>query len=363
MMITAIAWIVFVFTLAQLVVAVVNIIWLERMRHAEEHNALVSILIPARNEEANIGNIIADILEQGYSNFELIVCDDQSDDGTAAVVEDFIAADPRVRLIMKDHLPEGWLGKNHACHVLSEAAAGNYYLFLDADVRIKGDIIPQAIAHAREHKLSLISIFPRQIMISAGEWITVPVMNYILLTLLPLILVRMSPRPSLSAANGQFMFFDAAEYQEQEPHKALKANRVEDIAIARMYKERALNISCQTGDARVSCRMYASFGEALAGFSRNVLDFFGGSAVPAIIFWLITSLGFIAVIAAFSLPMIIVWLAAYILTRVFVSLHSRQHVFKNIILLIPQQLSMGLFIFNAIFRSKAGRHKWKGRKI
>jgi hypothetical protein len=236
-------------------------------------------------------------------------------------------------------------------------------LFLDADVRIGGDMIAQSISYADEHKLSLISIFPKQVMRSVGEWISVPVMNYILLTLLPLILVRRSPRPSFSAANGQFMFFDASVYKAHQPHATVKANRVEDIAIARMLKERGLRVSCQTGDERISCRMYAGYREAVNGFSKNVIDFFGGSSVLAVMFWLFTSLGIIPVVIGLGWGVTALWLVLVIFTRIFVSVRSNQNVLNNLFYFIPQQFSMGLFIFNAIFRTKAGKHEWKGRKI
>jgi glycosyltransferase involved in cell wall biosynthesis len=364
MILTLLAWFVLLFTLLQFIVAAANLLWYERMlnNHVEK-DKLVSVLIPARNEEMHITDIIEDILAQDYQNFELIVCDDQSEDRTAEIVQHYCDADKRISLINKDHLPAGWLGKNHACHTMATKAKGDYYLFLDADVRISGDIISQSISHAVRYKLSLISIFPKQIMKSMGEWNSVPVMNYILLTLLPLILVKRSARKSFSAANGQFMFFDAHSYKAHQPHAAVKANRVEDIAIARMFKERGLKISCQTGDDRISCRMYSSYREAVNGFSKNVIDFFGGSSTMAVLFWMITSLGVIAVILGLGWFEAFIWVLLVILTKIFVSIRSKQNILKNLFYFIPQQVSMGLFIFNAIFRTKTGKHEWKGRKI
>ena len=97
---------------------------------------LVSVLIPARNEENNIGNILTDLINQDHRNIEVIVFNDQSEDRTAEIVREFARIDNRIRLIESDGLPEGWLGKNYACHKLSQSATGKYLLFLDADVRV-----------------------------------------------------------------------------------------------------------------------------------------------------------------------------------------------------------------------------------
>ncbi len=362
-MITVLGIIAITFALLQLAVSLINVIFRERMKGSVPGRALVSVLIPARNEEAHIATIVEDVLSQEHHEFELIVCDDQSGDRTAAIVESYAARDRRVKLIRAGDLPEGWLGKNHACHALAMQASGEYFLFLDADVRIGGDIIGQAIAYAEKRSLSLISIFPKQIMKSFGERISVPVMNHILLTLLPLILVRTSPRPSLAAANGQFMFFRAQDYRKLLPHESMKGHRVEDIAIARHYKAGGLKISCQTGDERISCRMYRGFREAMHGFSKNIFEYFGGSPVPAWLFWAVTTAGVVFVITGLLLPWLIIYLGAVLLTRIFVSLSSRQNIALNIILFVFQQLAMGLFMAVASLNAAGRGYRWKGRKV
>jgi glycosyltransferase involved in cell wall biosynthesis len=362
-MITLMAIIVFAFTALQLLLALVNVIFRERMRHGAPGKGLVSVLIPARNEEINIASIMGDVLSQDHDDFELIVCDDQSDDKTAAIVEEYAARDARIRLIRTKELPQGWLGKNHACHTLAQKAKGRYFLFLDADVRIGGDIIGQAIAHAERHGLALISIFPRQIMKSLGEKITVPLMNYILLTLLPLILVRISRRPSLSAANGQFMFFAAAEYKELHPHRVMKNNPVEDIGIARYYKKSGLKISCRAGDSRVSCRMYRGFSEAVQGFSKNVIVFFGGYFIPALLFWAVTTAGIAFIPPGAGWPWFFVCLAMIYSCRALVSIGGRQNIAENMIYLPVQQVVLGIFILQAIRNRMKKEFRWKGRVI
>lgn len=359
-----VAYIVLVFTIIQLLVALMNLLPGAHLpKKAGIADNLVSVLIPARNEESNIGTILRDLTEQEYSNIEILVFDDQSEDRTAEIVDRMAAADNRIRLVASNGLPEGWLGKNHACHTLSKLAKGDYLLFLDADVRISNNTIGRAVSYSRKHGLALISIFPRQDILSYGEKFTVPNMNYILLSLLPLPLVRRSRFVSLSAANGQFMFFRASDYQAIEPHRLMKGNKVEDIAISRHLKKNKHRIACLAGDEGITCRMYKSYREAVSGFSKNVIAFFGNSFFPAILFWVVTTFGFIPVFLSLPLEICALYVAAYTLARVFISISSRQNIIENIIFVPLLQFSMGVFIYNAFINKYFRKYQWKGRSI
>lgn len=358
------AYIIIAFTVLQLIVALMNLLPGTTLpRSGALSGDLVSVLIPARNEEKNIGNIIQDIINQDYKDFEIIVFDDQSEDATGDIVRKMSAADNRIRLITSEGLPDGWLGKNHACHSLSKYATGNYLLFLDADVRIKNNTIGKAVTLAKKHALSLISIFPKQIIETTGEKMTVPNMNYILLSLLPLILVRKSKFTSLSAANGQFMFFNARAYNRLQPHELMRNNKVEDISIAGYLKKNDHKIACLAGDGNINCRMYTGFTEALEGFSKNVIAFFGNSFLLAQLFWLVTSFGFLPVLFFLPLKIFVAYLAMYLLTRIFISVASRQNIINNLLYIVHLQFSMGIFIFKAFINKYFRKFQWKGRSI
>jgi glycosyltransferase involved in cell wall biosynthesis len=334
----------------------------------------VSVLIPARNEENNIGRLLDQLGRQDYLNLEIIVLDDNSDDHTAAVVREKMATDSRIKLITNDHVPEGWSGKNHACHLLSQKATGKYFLFLDADISIKSNIISAMLLFLKRHGLVLVSIFPKQLMCSFGERITVPNMNWILLSLLPLVMVRLSKRPSLSAANGQFMLFDAAAYRELSPHEMVKSSLVEDIEMMRKIKRRRPDTSRRkslrnrykaavlTGDDRIACRMYADFEQAVHGFSKNVLQFFGNSLLWTFIYLFLTG-PVIAIILFYSLPCALVFLLAGILIRILISLTSKQNIYYNIVLAPLQQLSLWFIVYKAVKIKFAGSYTWKGRQV
>jgi glycosyltransferase involved in cell wall biosynthesis len=359
-----IAWFVYSFTIVQLIIAFINLIFSSKLRKFDfSGEPLVSILIPARNEEKSIGNILNDILHQNYNLIEVIVFDDNSSDRTSDIVDGFASMDKRIRLVKSVNLPDGWLGKNHACHSLSEVALGDYLLFLDADVRIKENLVLNAISYAEHFRLSLISVFPKQIISTPGEKMTVPNMNYILLSLLPLILVRKSGIPSLAAANGQFMFFRSDIYRSLRPHEVMKNSLVEDIEIARYYKKEKQNIACLTGDDSIKCRMYEEFREAVNGFSKNVATFFGNSIMIAILFWLVTTLGFLPVLIAFPFKYFILYILLCLLARITISVTSGQSVAGNLIYAIPQQFSLGMFILKSIKNKTTGNYRWKERDI
>ncbi len=359
-----IAWFVFFFTMLKLLIALVNLLLISKLPPGNiNEKPLVSILIPARNEEKNIGNVLKDILSQDYSNIEVIVFNDCSTDSTAEIVQEFTRHDNRISMINADHLPAGWLGKNWACHTLSRPARGEYFLFLDADVRVGNKLIYNAVSYMVRFNLALVSIFPRQIIKTIGEKITVPVMNFILLSLLPLVLVRKSTFPSLAAANGQFMLFNSIAYKSLYPHERMKNNLVEDIEIARFLKREKFKIACLTGDKTIQCRMYSGLNEAIRGFSKNVSAFFGNSIMLSFLFWFITTFGFLFVFFALPIPLFLAYIISYISLRIVVSFISEQNTVENLLLIFPQQISLGLFILFAFINKKSKTYHWKGRDI
>jgi len=358
------AWLVLMFTAVQFLVTLINLLYPQPFPPGGcGFNGLVSVLIPARNEEGNIAGIISDLREQMYSRIEIIVFNDQSTDRTAERVEQLARQDERIRLIHSAGLPDGWLGKNYACHGAAQSASGNYFLFLDADVRLRTDAISGAVSLAEKHRLDLLSVFPMQVMGMAGEKSTVPLMNYILLSLLPLILVRLTKFQSLAAANGQFILFRADRYRELLPHQKVKNKMAEDIEIARYYKRTHGRIACTTGVEAVSCRMYHGFNQAVSGFAKNVISFFGNSTAAAILFWFLTTFGFLFVATAFGVPVLVMYLVLVVLIRIMVSYISRQSISDNLLYLIPQQIALGIILYEAIKNRIKKQQVWKNRNI
>jgi len=347
----------------QLVNVVLNLVFQQKIRYSgTSNNDLLSILIPARNEEKNILLLLSDLQKSMQHNVEIIVFDDESVDGTAKLVRDFAKHDKRIVLIQSDGLPEGWLGKNYACYKLAENATGKHFLFLDADVRIHGSVISEAVGYLKKYNLKLLSVFPIQQRITFGEKISVPIMNYILLTLLPLLFVRVSPFRSHAAANGQFMLFDAETYKKIQPHLLFKKSAVEDIGIARYYKKEKIKIACLTGEKRIECRMYSSYVEALNGFSKNVFMYFGNMPVVAFLFWCFSAFGFVPVLIA--LPQFIAYYVVILIVILMVySFISKQNIGVNIVLFPLQLVFLITIVGNAFLMMKHKSLEWKERSI
>lgn len=324
---------------------------------------LVSILIPARNEADNILNLLNSVKQQDYENFELIVLDDDSSDETYSICADFAAGDSRFQVIKSQELPEGWLGKNFACHQLAEAAKGKYLLFLDADEVIGSGLINSALHRMKQGKLSLLSLFTNQLMPGIGERMVVPLMHFLLLNSLPLRLVRLSRNPAFSAASGQFMLFESNLYHAHQWHAQVKDKIVEDIEIMKLVK--AYGYPCETllANGYIACRMYAGFTQAIEGFSKNLLAGFHYNIAGLICYLLLIIVGPVFIALYLNYALLFFAISLIILTRIMISLASGQNVFWNIILHPLQMCSLVLISAVSIKRYLSKKTSWKGRII
>lgn len=327
-------------------------------------NRFVSVLIPARNEESNIKDCLLSVLNQNYTNYEIIVLDDESFDNTYEIVNDISERYKKVKLLQGKPLPAGWLGKNWACNQLAENSTGDILLFMDADVKFSDNAINSSLKIFEDKKLNMLSCFPTQQMNTIGEWLVVPLMNFFLLSLLPLKKVFSSKNNFLTAANGQFMLIDKKTYDKIGGHKRVANEIVEDMELARLLKQKGFLILTALGRNSVSCRMYNSFTNSFNGFSKN---FFPGFKTN-IIFFLILILFYSAVFIypVLFLPISIYYLipaALIILIRVFVSLSSRQNVLLNVVLHPIQIILMPLIAINSVWQNKRKNISWKDRKI
>jgi len=352
----------FGFLCFQLFNVLINFLFRQAIAKTEiQNNDLISVLIPARNEENNIACLL-DALQKFNNNIEILVCNDHSTDNTEEIISRYQTTDQRIRLIESEVLPKGWLGKNHACYQLAKQASGKYLLFVDADVVISGNIIADAVSYAKKHKLGLLSVFPKQVLLTIGEKKSVPLMNYILLTLLPLVFVRFSPFKSHTAANGQFILFESKTYFELEPHKQFKNSAVEDIAISKFYKKQKIKIACLIGEERIQCRMYDSYKDALNGFSKNIFMFFGNSPIVAFLFWVFVTLGIVPIIF-YNINLILIYLLGVLLIQFLYAITCKQSIITTIVYFPANMFFMLRVMINALIIKKQKNYLWKGRNI
>jgi len=229
---------------------------------------LVSILIPARDEEKNITTCLESLKKQDYPNFEVLVINDNSSDNTASIVSKIAAEDDRIRYFRGEPLPEDWAGKPFACYQLAKQANGSWLLFVDADTIHAPNMLRSVIAQALELKTSLLSGFPRQLAINLPQKLAIPVLYFILISWVPFWWLHRSKEPKPSLAIGQFLLFTKEAYWQIGGHKAVRAKIIEDVWLGiEINKHGGRHIAVDLSPV-VSCNMYRNVGEMWEGFIK-----------------------------------------------------------------------------------------------
>ncbi len=235
---------------------------------------LVSILIPARNEERNIRRCVSSFMKQDYKNIEIIVLDDNSNDGTASIVNELIKKDSRVRLISGLPLKKGWLGKSWACHQLSKAASGDYYIFTDADTLHYDSTVSRSLAALTANNLDGLSVYPKQITVTFHERMTVPFIIFAIITFIPLFLLKKTKSPLFSTGIGQFFMFTKQAYEKMGGHESVRSEILDDIHISKQIKKAGCKYMIFDGSDNIFCRMYTNLEEIKHGFSKVIFAAF-----------------------------------------------------------------------------------------
>jgi chlorobactene glucosyltransferase len=254
---------------------------------------MVSVLIPARNEEKNIAQCLQSLMVQDYPAMEILVLDDDSSDRTACEIQTLIRRDQRIRYIRGRPLPPGWTGKNWACAQLAEAAAGNYFIFTDADNRPALDAVTKTAGWMLCWHLDLFTSFPQQDLITLAEKLVVPSVYMTVYSYLPLWLTCLTPFPSMAAANGQWLAFKREAYQKMGGHESVRDKVVEDTELARRAKRMHLRILTTPGTGLIFGRMYRNWKEVWNGFSKNLYGLTGYHAMAFISLLFIMFLAYI----------------------------------------------------------------------
>jgi glycosyltransferase involved in cell wall biosynthesis len=252
-----------------------NVILWPRLRRATcKYPGHVSILIPARNEEANLPSCLEAALKQGETVLEILVYDDHSTDGSANIVSQFAEGDRRVRAIKPVPLESGWLGKNFACARLASESKGKWLLFIDADARLAADAAPRMVEEARLRRLKFLSCWPGLEMGGFWERVLMPTLNFVVLSLFPAPLSLILDRPSLGLAHGACLMIERESYFSIGGHAAVRDKIFEDCSLARLWRERGARGLCLDGQDIVRVRMYESFGAIWRGFQKNFFPAF-----------------------------------------------------------------------------------------
>ncbi len=316
----------------------------------------VSVLVPARDEERNIGSCLESILRQGSRVGEVLVYDDHSTDATSRIVLDVSRTDARVRMVTCQPLPPDWCGKNFACARLADSASGDWLLFLDADARLAPDAVNGMIATATERKLTMLSCWPGFALVSFAERALMPMLNFIVFTIFPALLALIRKEPSLGLAHGACLLLRRETYERLGGHSSVRGEIFEDTRLAQWWRENGERSVCLDGQDVVSVRMYASFSEIWLGFQKNFFPAFRHEWM----FWLFL----LFQITAFLMPFVLRnWSAAALIlvARMVLCLRFSQPLWS--VLLHPiAELLVILLGLSSWWHCRSGRGvAWKGR--
>ena len=365
-----------VFLAVLLLIALSN---LRAMRRLDEYACpplfpRFSTLVPARNEEANIGPCVRSLLAQQYPNFQVIVLDDESSDGTWQVMATLVVEDDRLRVLKGKPLPDGWVGKNWACHQLAQAADGELLLFTDADTRHHPQTLLNAAAALIAEEADLVTAFPKQDVISWAERLVIPVLPWSILSFLPLGLAYRLRTRFLSAAIGQFMIFRRDAYEQIGGHAAVRQDAVDDVALVRRIKAHGLRWRLLYGNSRIRCRMYESLHQVYEGLTKNLFGIFENNVPVFLFIWLwlaVVFLGPLVVLAlattgttmsGLSLGLAV---AAVVLSLLLWGVSTWRFGFPlYLVFLYPLTILLAVTIaLSSMVLTIAGRSTWKGRRL
>jgi len=250
---------------------------------------LVSVIVPARNEARNIERCLRSVLSTTYATVELIAVDDHSDDATGGIARAIAASDSRLRVLENPPLPDGWFGKQWACATGASAARGELLLFIDADTWHAPDLVPRAVSAMRTRGADLLSAAGHQELRTFWERLVQPQIFWMLLARYGGTEgIGRARRPENVIAAGQFMLVRRDAYEAVGGHGAVRDKAAEDLALAQRFVRANYRVAMVMARERLSTRMYASLGELIAGWGKNVyaagIDAMPGGALGRVLF-------------------------------------------------------------------------------
>lgn len=327
----------------------------------------LAVLIPARNEEANLAACLDAVLTQGASVCEVWVCDDHSTDRTAEIVLHYAERDGRVGLLTGEALPAGWCGKNFACWQLAQTASAEWLLFLDADARLQPQAAARLLAEARRRDLTLLSAWPHLVTGSFWERVLMPLLNLVVFSLFPAAFSD-NRDARLALAHGACILAHRPTYLQVGGHEAVRAEIFEDVRLAERWRQRQQRGLCLDGGDVVRVRMYEGFGDIWRGFQKNFYPAFRRQSS----FWMFLLLHFtlwllpflllpLAVLAMLPPALLLVSVGNILAARLLLAWRFRQPYWAMLLHPLAEAVLLALGI-SSWWRCQSGAGVvWKGR--
>ena len=273
----------FAFSILVSILGIINLIFIKKpiIYHQNNSDALVSVLIPARNEEINIKRCLYSLIDQSYKNLEIIVLDDDSDDQTYDIVKNISKNYKSIKLVKGEAKTIGWTGKNWACNQLSKYANGDFLLFVDADTKLQKNTIAETVNEMNNNDIDLISLFPNRITNTVIDKIISVTIGWFIFSCLPIIFSNKNP--IFSSAFGQFLLFRKGAYFSIGGHESIKDKILDDFELGRLITKKGYNLNVLDGTERISTFSYSTEKEALEGLSKSIFPFFNNKLIPFLI--------------------------------------------------------------------------------
>ncbi len=323
----------------------------------------VSVIVPARNEEAGLADCLRTLTSQSDVAYEVIVVDDHSTDRTRSIAESF-----SVRVISAEALPAAWTGKNNAVWAGAKAAKGKWLLFTDADTRHTSDSIAQGLREAIECRAGLLSYSPEQEVHGLAERALMPVIFAELATTFRPQEVS-DPNSPAAAANGQYLLIRRDVYNAVGGHATVATKVLEDVELAKLVKRAGYRLQFHLSDA-VRTRMYRTFPQMWEGWTKNLALLFPnarGLALRRVIEFALIVLSLAgAIVSAFERDPVVTVInsaAAFLFLFYFFRRIRRAHFdwLSNMLAIFGLPL-FTLLLLNSDISHKRGSVRWKGRQ-
>jgi chlorobactene glucosyltransferase len=335
----------------------------------------VGVIIPARNESKNIEECLASLTKSRYPNFEIIVVDDRSEDGTAELARTVPPGNAK-RLVVIDGeaLPEGWLGKPWACQQGARATSAELLVFADADTTHGDRLLSRSITELQNEDTDLLNVLGFQVMESFWERLVQPQIFLAVVFRHPDL--ERSARSSQwqdGVANGQFMLMPRTSYEAIGGHESVRDRVLEDLALAQTVKRHGRTFVIRMAMDDLTTRMYHSLGGLIAGWSRLIqmgstqgqplVSSFGVVAVATFCFWIVPPLMLLSALLGFGGETLLIWSA--LVCSLSVGIHAAFLHFLGAPAYYAVFYPLGSFVvLYIVIRSKVrvSDVEWKGRR-
>lgn len=276
---------------------------LPKQRAKLREEPLVSIVVPVRNQVETVESCIRSLIELDYANKQILVVDGGSTDGTTDVLERY---SEDIQILDEGKLPDGWVGKNWACHLGFRRSVGELLLFTDGDTVHGPNSLRSTVNYLLNNGLDMLSLYPRLVMKGFWEKLMLPTIAHSIFLFTGGTDVNRDDREKW-IGNGQYMLFPRETYKRVGGHEAVRNHVDEDYRLAERVKKAGLRLRVLSAPNALQTRMYSNLPDLWEGWVKNSFAVMGDNPAKAVsgilsifVFLLLPYLLFL--VGIFSLP-------------------------------------------------------------